>query len=160
MITRIAIPAIAALVAIFARAGALRFALLALLALLTVFALTGTTPWGRSLALHRLLSNAANGAAQRFDLALVRSLLAFGFFQHFQNFVELLHHFAQLGGDVLDLRDGFADGLWRGGLKGRRRGRREIAARRLGLAARRRLTPFPCDDRHRGGGGGGGRGVV
>ena len=112
--------------------------------------------------MHGLLGDAANRAAERFDLTLVRRLLAFGFFEHLQDFVELFEHLAQLAGKILHLRDGFAHGLWRGGLKRRRRRRREIAAGRLGLTARRRLAPFPCGDRSRGrrGGGGGGRSFV
>lgn len=110
--------------------------------------------------MHGLLGDAAHGAAERFDLALVRSLLAFGFLEHLQDFVKLLEHFAQLAGNVLDLRDGFADGLGRGGLKGRGRRGREIAAGRLGLAARRRVATFPCDNRNRGGRSRGGRGFV
>ncbi len=159
MITRIAIPAVAALVAIFARAATL---LVSLLALLAVFALAtaNLATLRRGLALHGLLRDATDGAAERFDLAFVRSLLAFGFLEHLQDFVELLEHFAQLARDVLDLGDGFADGLGGGGLKGRRRRRREMAARRLRLATRRRLAPFPCHDRNRGGRGGRGRGFV
>ena len=101
--------------------------------------------------MHGLLSDAADRAAQRFDLALVRGLLALGFFEHLQDFVKLFEHFAQLAGNVLDLRDGFADGLWRGGLKRWRRRWREIATWRIGLAARGRLATFPCGDWNRGG---------
>lgn len=74
---------------------ALLFPVLALIALIAVFArptlitlIARPTP---SRLLARAIMQSPQGAAQRFDLAFVRELLAFGQFHQFQNFLHLIH---------------------------------------------------------------------
>ncbi len=91
--------------------------------------------------------NPAHGALQRFDLALIVNLLAFGELQRFEDVIHLFERVLQLGNDRVDLFDGLGDGaVFRAafalGLRGAGRfvlrrtfARRLLIPRRAGLLA-------------------------
>ncbi|MFO1514642.1 MAG: hypothetical protein U1F83_17315 [Verrucomicrobiota bacterium] len=58
----------------------------------------------------RAVVQLAQGAAQRFNLALVGELLAFGHFDQFQNFFHLIHRAFERIHNLHDLVNGLTDG--------------------------------------------------
>ncbi len=70
----------------------------------------------RRLRLRRTLRlDAAEGAAQFINLAFVSDFLAFGDFDEFEHFVQLIVQFFQRVGDEGSVRDGLVDGGFLGG---------------------------------------------
>jgi len=91
-----------------------------------------------ALAFLRRTLEAPQLLPQHFDIARVRGALALRFLNQFEHLIHLLERLAQRRDHFHHFVDGFANRVRRSGLKGTRRGRRQVPRRRALVPRRRR----------------------